>query len=302
MQCPAAALALLLVPLALAPAAHAEINAQSGSTDQGTLGIDFYTVPDEIGVGEEAKIKIDFINPVSQKIQEHIDYRLTVSRDGEAVFGPIALTHTSTGSVTIPVEFAEGGMYEAAIEVEGILFQPIPAETASFSVAVGGAAAASAAEEAEPEGDGGGCLIATAAHGSELAPQVQRLREVRDTVVMGTHSGAAFMAAFNQAYYAFSPAVADLERGSPEFREAVRVALAPMLAALSVLAHAGIDSEAEMIAYGIGAMLMAAAAYALPALAALWACRRWRGLPGRWARRVRPEAALCAAARVARAR
>ncbi len=301
MQCPAAALALLLVPLALAPAAHAEINAQSGSTDQGTLGIEFSTVPDEIGVGEEAKIRIDFVNPVSQKIQEHIDYRLTVSRDGEAVFGPIALTHTSTGSVTIPVEFAGGGMHEAAIEVEGILFQPIPAETASFSVAVGGAAAA-AAEEAEPEGDGGGCLIATAAYGTELAPQVQRLREVRDGVVMGTHSGAAFMAAFNQAYYAFSPAMADLERGSPEFREAVRVALAPMLAALSVLAHAGIDSEGEMIAYGIGAMLMAAAAYALPALAALWVCRRWRGLPGRRARRMRPGAAPCAAARAAGAR
>ena len=33
--------------------------------------------------------------------------------------------------------------------------------------------------EPEPQG-GGGCLIATAAYGTELAPQVQFLREVRE--------------------------------------------------------------------------------------------------------------------------
>ena len=58
----------------------------------------------------------------------------------------------------------------------------------------------------------GGCLIATATYGSELAPQVQLLREIRDNTVLQTQSGTSFMTAFNQFYYSFSPAIADYER------------------------------------------------------------------------------------------
>ena len=54
--------------------------------------------------------------------------------------------------------------------------------------------------------EGGGCLIATAAFGSEMAPQVQFLRELRDNTVMTTQSGTTFMTGFNQFYYSFSPA------------------------------------------------------------------------------------------------
>ena len=46
--------------------------------------------------------------------------------------------------------------------------------------------------------EGGGCLIATAAYGSEMAPQVQLLREIRDNQLMNTESGTAFMGAFNE--------------------------------------------------------------------------------------------------------
>ena len=80
---------------------------------------------------------------------------------------------------------------------------------------------------------GGGCLVATAAYGSELAPQVQALREVRDAALDGAPQGALFMSAFNTAYYAVSPAVADLERGHPLFRDAARAAIAPAVAVLS---------------------------------------------------------------------
>jgi len=52
---------------------------------------------------------------------------------------------------------------------------------------------------------GGGCLIATATFGSELAPQVQQLRELRDNKLLQTNSGSAFMSGFNQFYYLFSP-------------------------------------------------------------------------------------------------
>jgi len=104
--------------------------------------------------------------------------------------------------------------------------------------------------------EGGGCLIATATFGSELAPQVQQLRELRDEIVLQTESGTAFMKQFNQFYYSFSPTIADFERENPVFKEAVKVTITPLLASLSILNHVDIDSEQEMLGYGIGIILM----------------------------------------------
>jgi len=103
---------------------------------------------------------------------------------------------------------------------------------------------------------GGGCLIATAAFGSELSPQVQFLREIRDNTVLQTESGTNFMAGFNQFYYSFSPTVADYERENPTFKEAVKLTLTPMLTSLTLLHYADIDSESEMLGYGIGIILL----------------------------------------------
>ena len=108
----------------------------------------------------------------------------------------------------------------------------------------------------EQEKKGGGCLIATAAFGSELAPQVQFLREIRDNTVLQTESGTSFMIGFNQFYYSFSPAIADYERENPAFKETVKLALTPMLTSLTILNYVDIDSEAEMLGYGIGIILL----------------------------------------------
>ncbi|MEX0656069.1 MAG: CFI-box-CTERM domain-containing protein [Nitrosopumilaceae archaeon] len=102
----------------------------------------------------------------------------------------------------------------------------------------------------------GGCLIATATYGSELAPQVQFLREIRDNTVLSTASGTSFMTAFNAFYYSFSPTVADLERQNPVFKEAVKLTITPMITTLSVLDYVDIDSEEELIGYGIGVILL----------------------------------------------
>ncbi len=111
-------------------------------------------------------------------------------------------------------------------------------------------------EEQTQSSEGGGCLIATAAFGSEMAPQVQFLREIRDNTVMNTQSGATFMTGFNQFYYSFSPAVADYERENPVFKEAVKVTLTPLLTSLTLLNYVEIDSEEEMLGYGIGIILL----------------------------------------------
>jgi peptidyl-prolyl cis-trans isomerase B (cyclophilin B) len=109
-------------------------------------------------------------------------------------------------------------------------------------------------ETTEPQG--GGCIIATAAFGSEMAPQVQLLREIRDNTVLQTESGTSFMAGFNQFYYSFSPVIADYERENPAFKEVVKLTLTPLLTSLSLLQHVDIDSESEMLVYGIGVILL----------------------------------------------
>ena len=112
-----------------------------------------------------------------------------------------------------------------------------------------------AATEVAAEG-GGGCLIATAAFGSEMAPQVQFLRELRDNTVLQTESGTSFMTGFNQFYYSFSPVIADYERENPAFKETVKLALTPLLTSLTLLQFTDIDSESEMLGYGIGIILL----------------------------------------------
>jgi hypothetical protein len=248
--------ALLLVPLLITPAFAAEPllpedYEQILPSEQGTLNIGLSVVP-EPEPNSVSKLYIAWIKPNFNKIQEHIDYTVTVVKDGENIFGPIPLTHTSPGKVKIPVEFTSSGEHQVIIEMEGILFQPIPVETTVFTINVG----EDDSSYYENTSEGGGCLIATAAFGSEMSPQVQQLRELRDNVVMQTASGHTFMTGFNQVYYSFSPYVADFERENVVFKETVKVALTPMLTSFSILSHVPIDTEQEMLGYGIGVILL----------------------------------------------
>jgi len=256
---------LFVVPFLLIPAFSE--NSQVLPTEKGTLDVDFSTEPSEPAPNEVIKLKIDFINPFTNRIQEHIDYIVTVSKDDKNIFGPIPLTHTSSGSVKIPVQTQDEGLYVALIEISGILFQPIPPETVSFNFVVGdiktnsgvcepGTKLVEGVCKIVKEPNGGGCLIATAAFGTELAPQVQKLREIRDNTLLETNSGSAFMTGFNEFYYSFSPTIADWERQNPTFKEAVKLLITPLLTSLSILNHVDIDSEASMLGYGIGIIMM----------------------------------------------
>ena len=114
---------------------------------------------------------------------------------------------------------------------------------------------------------GGGCLIATATYGSELAPQVQQLRELRDTKLLQTESGSAFMNSFNHFYYSFSPVIADYERENPIFKELVKLSITPLISSLSILNYVDADSDVEVIGYGTGIILLNLGMYfAVPAL------------------------------------
>jgi len=111
----------------------------------------------------------------------------------------------------------------------------------------------------ESKSRGGGCLIATATFGSELAPQVQKLREIRDSKLLQTESGSQFMEHFNSFYYSFSPIIADYERENPVFKEIVKIGITPMISTLSLMDYA--ETESEVLGIGISLIILNAMMY-----------------------------------------
>ena len=82
---------------------------------------------------------------------------------------------------------------------------------------------------------------------------------------MNTESGSAFMTTFNEAYYSFSPIIADYERENPVFKEAVKLAITPMLSTLSIMENA--DSESEVLGLGLSVIALNLGMYiGLPAI------------------------------------
>jgi len=110
--------------------------------------------------------------------------------------------------------------------------------------------------ENKSQDNAGGCLIATATFDSELAPQVQQLRELRDNQLLQTESGKSFMSSFNDFYYFFSPTIADWERENPVFKETVKIMITPMISSLSILNYVDMDSETSVLGYGISLILL----------------------------------------------
>lgn len=181
----------------------------------------------------------------------HIEY--TIWRTAERIMLPSADTETAATSASEIQEAESVHMLEDSGDAQGVESQPASRD------------------------DSGGCLIATAAHGTELAPQVQALREARDGALLTTGSGAAFMRAFSYAYYSFSPAVADLERQSPELRAAVAALAAPMLYSMSLMSLAEEGSEASVVSLGAAVVMMNLGMYVAAPAAGVAACARIRG-------------------------
>ena len=112
------------------------------------------------------------------------------------------------------------------------------------------------------------CIIATAAFGSELAPEVQYLRSFRDHAALSTESGGQFMRAFNAWYYSFSPSVASYLRSHSTARETAKTLLYPLIGILkvTVAVYTPItpDRELAMILAGIVASTLVGLIYFTP--------------------------------------
>lgn len=194
----------------------------------------------------------------------HVTYLPTSGVTGQALLNRVEFIDTKTNTLVtgydIPanpfvMQIDENEQLFGSVIKDGMVFSVDLPERARYQQVV-------TKVEETPKGETkSGCLIATAAFGSELAPQVQLLREVRDNVLFSTGSGTSFMTTFNSIYYTFSPTIADLERDNPVFKEIVKTTITPMISTMSILNYVNIDSEQEMLGYGIGIILLNAGMY-----------------------------------------
>ena len=213
-----------------------------------------------------------FVNPIYSL--ENEPTAATIDSNGQFVWTPTA-SHGNIEDVSYSFDIIVNADNQEDSEnitiivkkaYEQPLVEPVPEPVVQQVVncgpgteSVNGVCQVIKAEKPEESEEGGGCLIATAAYGSELSPQVQMLREIRDNQLMNTESGSAFMKTFNEAYYSFSPYIADLERESPVFKEIVKVGLTPMISTLSIMESA--ETESEVLGVGLSVIALNLAMY-----------------------------------------
>jgi endonuclease YncB( thermonuclease family) len=122
--------------------------------------------------------------------------------------------------------------------------------------------------EVNPSQPGSGCVVATATYGSEVAPQVQALRDFRETIALKTFAGSSFMVVFNSWYYSWSPPVAAQIAPSDPLRAAMTIVLQPILyilqAATATFSALSFNAEFAIVMAGLVAAVLIGLVYLTP--------------------------------------
>lgn len=217
--------------------------------------------PDVIETGIPITFVMNIQDPATGDLIRRPFFDFVVAQDGAEIYrqrlqsdlGTFAHTYTfqRAGTVTFSASNINGEGESVGMDL--VVLQGVGAPPPSGEV---------------PPEQPSGCLIATAAFGSELSPQVQYLRNFRENYILSTAAGSAFMSTFNAAYYSFSPQVADYEREQPWLQTAVRAGLYPLFGILMVSEKthfvAG-GGEFGAVASGAVASMLIGATYLSPA-------------------------------------
>ena len=125
------------------------------------------------------------------------------------------------------------------------------------------------------------CIIAQAAYGSDLAPDVQLLRTFRDQKLLSTFAGSQFMRVFNAFYYSFSPQVAEIVSSNLFLTEVTRVILAPLIHVLVISTFVP-NTEFGIVCFGLPATALVGVIYLMPLMLLSKALARRGKLPEKW--------------------
>lgn len=225
--------------------------------------------PEIIETGVLTTFAMNLQDPAVGDLLRNSSFDFVLSKDGREVHRQ----HLTSGQGTFSHQytFREAGTYRLAAEkING------GSESAQIDLVV--LQGTGTGEQPPPQS---GCLIATAAFGSELTPQVQFLRGFRDNYIMQSASGSAFMSAFNAVYYSFSPQVADYERDQPWLQSTVKAAIYPLfgilLAAERAFAVSGGGEVGTVLAGAVTSSLIGAVYVSPAAAAAMIASKKMMG-------------------------
>ena len=243
----------------------------SSVTENGQFRIFASWDPEELKSGQKATIMFEITDVFLKNSPVAVDYEFTVTKDDVVVFEQFG---TSVDSRDDPTNLAEFVLSDGVSGIVHLNFENVAGNDrarTSIPIIIDHIAGKAIVDDGTigitdstiiDDGQmGGGCLVATAAYGSEMSVQVQQLRELRDDVILGTTSGAMFVSGFNTVYYSFSPTISDIQREHLVFKEMTRIILTPLLASLSLLQHIDIETDFEMITYGVSIIILNLAIY-----------------------------------------
>ena len=124
-----------------------------------------------------------------------------------------------------------------------------------------------------------GCIIATAAYGSEKASEVEYMRYVRDKMIGSNSIGRTLVSGWNSFYYSWSPPLAQFIDTYDVVRPAFQVMLMPLIGTIHVTAYvysilASVNlSVASVIAF-LFASVLSTAIYIMIPILTLWTLYR----------------------------
>ncbi len=212
-------------------------------------GSEFVTFPETVDLPPGLLIMSDITVTIPEDHPTDVLYEPKIRAKSSGESGVVIVNISMTKVLTILIG-------NPVIEEEEVVTPTVETPTVTETPEVEEAPEFGESFSIQEEEEGGGCLIATATYGSEMASQVQMLREIRDNKLLLTESGTLFMTSFNSIYYSFSPTIADLERENSSFKEFVKIVITPLLTTLSILNYIDIDSEIDMLATGISLILL----------------------------------------------
>ena len=170
---------------------------------------------------------------------------------------PSGSTATSTLTVTATSGSSVGSFTLSIIGTSGALTHNV---NVGITITSASTTSSSSTTPGAPK-----CLIATATYGSELAPEVQLLRNFRDNSIQKTTAGSYFMLAFNAWYYSFSPYVANYLNTHSVERTIMKGVLYPLIGMLyltsNLFAATGAYPEVAALVSGLLASSLIGAFY-----------------------------------------
>lgn len=213
--------------------------------------------PDIIETGVPTTFVMNIQDPATGDLLRGSSFDLVLIQDGNEIHS----THMSSEFGTYSYEYTFSKAGTVTLAANNINSQ---GESAKIDLVVQQGTGNPNPQPHPPQSQ---CLIATAAFGSELTPQVQYLRYFRDNYILSTASGTAFMKIFDSVYYSFSPQIAEYEREQPWMQSTVKVALYPLFGILMAAerVHVAVGGgEVGAILAGVVSSMLIGAVYLLP--------------------------------------